>query len=129
VALVQQLRVTLPNLPGALANLCTELAKVAVNISAIQANVAKQSGSVRLLVSHLDTAKKVCDQMGWKYVEEPAVTVHVPERPGALGRITRKLAASGINVEYIYGSIERGSKRAMVVLGVSDAEKASQVFK
>jgi hypothetical protein len=129
VALVQQLRVQLPNLPGALANLCTELAKVAVNISAIQAYEARQTGTVRLLVSHLDTAKRVCDVQGWKYAEEPAVAVHIAERPGSLGKITRKLAAGGVNVEYIYGSIERGSKRAMIILGVSDAEKASQLIK
>ena len=129
MALVQQLRVTLPNLPGALANLCTELAKVAVNISAIQAFEARQSGTVRLLVSHMDTAKRVCDQMGWKCSEEAAVAVHIAERPGSLGKITRKLAAGGINVEYVYGSIERGSKRAMIVLGVSDVAKASQMIK
>jgi hypothetical protein len=129
VPLVQQLRVTLPNLPGALANLCTELAKVAVNIFAIQVFEAKQTGTVRLLVSHLDTAKRVCEQMGWKYAEEPALAVHVAERPGSLGKVTRKLAAGGVNVEYIYGSIERGSKRAMVVLGVSDLDKAAQLIK
>src|SRR6266446_1398108 len=54
----------LENRPGSLAELCTELAKVAVNIQAVQASEGKPIVSVRLLVSHWDTAKKVCERMG-----------------------------------------------------------------
>jgi hypothetical protein len=84
-------------------------------------------GSVRLLVSQLDTAKGVCDAMGVKYVEEQVLAVNINDRPGALGKVTRKLAEKGINVEYLYGSIEKGSKRALIVMGVTDVEAAARV--
>ena len=35
--------------------------------------------------------------------------------------------AEGINIEYLYGTIDRGSKRALIVLGVSDVEAAARV--
>jgi len=53
--------------------------------------------------------------------------VKVGDRPGALGRITRKLAEKGINIEYLYGTIEKGAKQALIVMGVSDLEAAARV--
>jgi hypothetical protein len=127
VAIVQQLKVTLENKPGALAELCTELAKRAVNILAIEAWEGKASTPVRLLVSQVEAAKAVCAGMGLKIAEEQALALKVGDRPGALGRVTRKLAEKGINIEYLYGTIDRGSKRALIVLGVSDVEAAARV--
>jgi hypothetical protein len=129
MAIAKQLVVMLENRPGALAELCTELAKVAVNIQAIQATEAKPIMSVRLLVGQPDTAKKVCERMGLKYVEESILTVLVGNRPGALGRITRKLANAGINIEYLYGSIDKSTKRALILCGVSDIEAASRIIR
>jgi len=61
VAVAKQLVVIVENRHGTLAELCSELARVAVNIQAIQASEAKPIMSVRLLVSEPDTAKKVCE--------------------------------------------------------------------
>ena len=127
MVVVQQLKVTLENKPGALAELCSELAKRAVNIYAIEAWEGKASSPVRLLVNQVETAKGVCAALGLKFVQEQALAVKVGDRPGALGRITRKLAEKGINIEYLYGTIGRGSKRALIVLGVSDVEAAARL--
>lgn len=125
--IAKQLTVLLENRPGAVAQLCSELAKVAVNIHAIQSGEGKPVVPVRLLVSHLDTAKKVCDSLGLQYAEQDVVAVLVGNRPGALGKITRKLGEKGINIEYLYGTIDKGAKQAMIVLGVSDVEAAARV--
>jgi hypothetical protein len=127
VSIVKQLVVTVDNRPGALAVLCSELAKVAVNIEAVQAGEAGPISPVRLIVSHVDVAQKVCERLGLRSVVEPALAVGLGHRPGSLGRVMRKLAAKGINVEYVYGTIEKGTKRALVIMGVSDLEAASRV--
>jgi len=127
VAIVKQLNVTLDNRAGALAQLCSELAQRAVNITAILASDTRPSGSVRLLVNQLDAAKTVLGEMGLKFTEEQALAVNVGDRPGSLGKLTRKLAEKGINIEYAYGSIEKGSTHALIVMGVSDVEAASRV--
>jgi len=127
MAVVKQLTVTLENRPGTLARLSSELARMAVNIGAISVCQAGSSGPVRLLVSNLEVAGKVCDSLGLPYVVEDALAVVMGHRPGALGRLTRKLAEKGINVNYLYGSILKGSKRALVVLGVSDLARANEI--
>jgi len=112
--------------PGVLAQICSELAKVAVNITAIMA--AKEQApthTIRVVADPHAAAKKVLDSLHLSYTEEAAVAASLSDRPGALGRTTRKLADAGININYVYGSIVKGGEKALVVLGVSDTEKAA----
>lgn len=129
MATVRQLTVMLENRPGALAELCSELARLAVNIVAIQASEARPLGPVRLVVNRLEVAKRVCDALRLKYVEEDVLAAHLGDRPGSLGKVTRKLAEKGINIEYVYGSIEKGAKRALIVMGVSNVEAAARIVR
>ena len=74
------------------------------------------------------TARSVLEKMGLRYREEEAVAVRVSDRPGALGRLTRKLGDAGVNITYAYGSIVKGAAdRALIVLGVSDVKKADEL--
>ena len=129
MAIVKQLTVILENRPGVLAELCSELAKLAVNINAIHVSDAKPLSPVRMVVSRQDVAKRVCDALKLKYVEEEVLAVKVGDRPGSLGRITRKLAEKGINVDYAYGSIAKGSSQALIVLQVSDIAAAGRLIR
>ena len=129
MSLASQLTFQMENERGALAALCSELAKVAVNITAIQVPEQRGLASVRIVATPVETAKKVLEKMGYKYREEAVLTAHLPERPGALGKLTRKLTEKGIDILYCYGTIERGSERAMVILGVSDPQLASEIVK
>lgn len=128
MAVVKQLRIAIKNRPGALAELCTELAKRAVNISAIQANESAPD-MIRLVATPLDVAKRVCVDMNLEICEELAIAAHLADRPGSLGRLTRKLAEKNINIEYVYGSIGKSAERALVVIGVSNVEAAARLLK
>lgn len=128
MAMAKQLTMMLENRPGKLAELASELARVAVNITALMLTDAKPVGPVRMVVSNPDAARKVCCALGLTVAEEDVLAVKVSDKPGALGKITRKLADKGINVEYAYGSIVKGADRAMIVLGVSDLRAAEKVL-
>jgi hypothetical protein len=129
VAIVKQLTVVLDNRPGSLARLCSELAKLAVNISAIHATEGNPVGPVRMVVSNIGVAERVCDALGLKYFEDDVLAAHVGDRPGSLGKLTRKLAEKNINIDYVYGSIEKGASRALLILGVSDVEAAARLLR
>jgi hypothetical protein len=129
VPVVTQLSVMVENRRGALAEICTKLAEKAVNISGLMAPEQPGRAPVRLVVNHLDTAKKVFDQLRLKYTEEQVLDVRVSDRPGALGKITRKLADNGVDIRFAYATILKGAGHANIVLGVSDIEAASKVVK
>ncbi len=126
MARVTQLLVLAEHKAGSLAHICSELAKVAVNITAIMA-AHDQPGGIRMVATPVATAKKVFDQLGIAYKEEDAIGVRLGDRPGALGKVTRKLADNGVNILYAYGSIVKGENRALIVMGVSDIAKAEKL--
>ena len=127
--IVNQFSVLLENRPGSLAETCSALAAKAVNIEAIMASDVRGWGTVRLVVNHEDTGRKVLESMGLKFTEEKVLAVRLSDRPGALGRVTRKLAEHEVNIDYIYGSIEKGSPKALIVMAVSDLKKAVHLLK
>jgi len=130
MAVAKQLSVMLENKRGALAEICSELARVAVNILALMAPDQAGIAPVRLVVNSAEAARKVLDKLGVKYTEEEVLAVRVSDRPGALGRLTRKLADHDINVKYAYGSIVKNAcKEALIVLVVSDVAAAAKLVK
>ena len=126
MAKITQLMIRVENKPGSLAYICSELAKVAVNITAIMASRDEAEG-IRIVATPHATARKVLDSLKIPYREEDAVAVRLSDRPGALGKVTRKLADKGININYAYGSIVKGEGRALIIMGVSDVNKAADL--
>ena len=129
MAVAKELSVMLENKPGALAELCSRLAEKAVNILGLMAPEQAGTAPVRLVVNHVDTAKKIFDQLGIKYTEHDVLNVPLSDKPGALGKLTRKLADHNVNVKYAYGTILKGAGKANVILGVSDVDAASKYVK
>ena len=129
VTVTTQITVLVENRPGALAELCTKLAEKAVNILGLM--VPDQSGfaPVHMVVNSQEAAKKVFDRMGLKYTEEGVLAVRLSDKPGALGKLTRKLADHQIDVKYAYGTILKGAGKAMVILAVSDLDAATELTK
>ena len=126
MAKITQLMIRVENKPGSLAHICSELAKVAVNITAVMASQDEKEG-IRIVATPHATARKVLDSLKLPYREEDAVAVRLSDRPGALGKVTRKLADKGININYAYGSIVKGEGRALIIMGVSDVNKAADL--
>ncbi len=129
MAVTKQLSVMVENKRGALAELCTKLAEKAVNILGLMVPEQLGEAPVRLVVNSVDAAKKVFDGMGLKYSEQDVVSAHLSDRPGALGKLTRKLADHQIDIQYAYGSILKSAGEAVVILGVSDVAAAAKVAK
>jgi len=129
MAVAKQFSVMLENRRGVLAELCSELAKVAVNIRALMVPDEERVAAVRLVVNDVAGAERVFQKLGVKYNQEDVIAAHLTDRPGALGKLTRKLADHNVDVKYAYGSIVQGSERAMIVLAVSDVEAAAKVAK
>ena len=127
--IAQQISVKMKNERGALAQLCSEMAKVAVNIKALLVPDQTGEAPVRFLADNVETAGKVLTDLGLQYTTEEVIAARMSDRPGSLGRITRKLAEHGIDIRYAYGSVAKGTKEAVIALAVSDVRAAAKVIK
>lgn len=122
---IKELFVVVENRPGAVAELCELLAKGRINIEAIGVfqDVAKLS------VTGMERAKSILAKHDYQVEIREVLKLEVDNKPGAFAALTSKLATTGINIHYCYGTVARGQKKASVILDVSDVERALQVLK
>jgi len=121
----KQFTVALENKPGELARLCRKLAKEKVNIEAISVINTQEMGLVRLVANNQAKAGSVLKN--YNSAKEDVLLLTIPNRPGELESIAKKLAAEKINIEYTYGSSPRDGE-AVLVLKVDDLAKAMEIL-
>jgi hypothetical protein len=92
-----------PHSKGSLAKLAEELGREKINIEGLCA--VEQNGSIifHLLTTDKPATKRVIDMVGYKVTNEAEVIVErIEDRPGTLGKVTRRLADAGINLTTVY---------------------------
>ena len=124
-----QLALFLENTPGTLAAVCDELAKADINILALTVSDTVDHSVVRMIVSDTDKALNIFEEHGTLVVENEVLLVEIDNKPGSLSRISHELAEAEINIEYAYLATGNGSGPGLMVLRLSDAEKALGLLK
>jgi hypothetical protein len=117
-----ELTLRLQNSPGALARVCDLLAAEAINVSALMLD---PSGAMRLIVDNPTHATGVLRERHYEVVERPVLFVQLGNRAGAFASVARMLAASGINLDYVYATVPDNQPNAAIVVGVPDAMRAA----
>ena len=123
----KQLSVRVENRPGTLAHVARVLGDAKVNILAFLTSTLGAEGSVQVVVDNVNKAKKALEGAGLAYTESDVLHVELPNVPGALGSFAGKLAAKEINITSGYQTTVKGSRKASVVLAVSDLDTAARV--
>ena len=124
----RQLSVTLENVSGQLERLCRVLAQAGVNIRGLSVSDATDLSTIRLLVSDPPAAQKALKQAGLAVLAQDVLVLDLEDRPGALEAIAAHLGAARVNIQYIYGSGDRGRGKTVLVLKVDDADLAAQTL-
>ncbi|OLB95888.1 MAG: amino acid-binding protein [Chloroflexi bacterium] len=119
----KQLTISVSDQPGRLGEIGAALGAKKVNIRALMATTEGGRGAVRIVVDKTAAAKKICSSMGWDASEDEVLAVTLTDNPGTLGKVSKKLGAAGVNIEYVYAG-PGGGKRATVYMGVSDIKAA-----
>jgi hypothetical protein len=115
--------------PGVLANVASVLGNAGVNIKAFSAPEVTGTGKLRLLVADLDGARAALKAAKTKFVEETALVLSLENKPGALNEVADLLTKNRINIRCGYCTPSREGKRAIVVLTVSNTEKALTILR
>lgn len=127
MAKVKQLIVSCENRPGSLAHIAKVLGDAKVNILGFLTTTSGTEGSVQLVADNPNKTKKALERAGLSYTEQAALQVELPNLPGALASFAAKLVAKEVNITSGYLTSTKGSKKASLVLSVSDLEKATRI--
>lgn len=124
---VKHLVFTLPNKVGLLSEVSGILAKAKVNINAICAYEMEDKAIFILAPDSPVRATKALMPLGAEITEEEALAVEMPNRPGELEKVAKKLADAGININLIYGTTGTG-KTPTCFFKTADNKKAIRLI-
>ncbi len=128
VQITKQLAIFLENKPGTLARVCDALADAGINIHAISTSDTVDHTVMRMVVSDPRKALHVFEERGTLVVEDDVLLVEGRNEPGSLARIAHALANANVNIEYAYCATAPTQETGLLVLRVSDAQKALKVL-
>jgi len=123
----KQLSVSVENRPGTLAHVAKVLGDAKVNILAFLTTTSNTEGAVHVVVDHVEKARGALDREKLPFTEADVLHFELPNKAGALASFAGKLAAQEINITLGYQTSVKGSKKANIVLAVSDVEKADRI--
>src|SRR2546427_1234352 len=123
----KQFSVSHENRPGMLAEIAKTLGDQKINILSCFTTTSGTEGTTHLLVDNVNKAKKALAAAQLSYTEADVLHVELPNKPGALGRFAMKLADSNISFSSGCGTGRKSSKKIIVVLAVSDLDKAGRI--
>jgi len=119
----KELKVRIPDRPGALGEIAGALAEKKVNLVAVNAWIEGTDGIIRLVVDKTAAAKKVLAARGLSVEEHDVLAMVLADKPGALAEKAAKLGRAGVNITHVFVGTG-GARKATVFLGVSDLAAA-----
>ena len=118
--MAKDLMVLLVDSPGKLAVMGEALGKAGVNIEGLFGAPAGGGAALHVLVEDAPAARRALEAAKFQvYSERDVLILPEQDRPGELGRICRKIADAGVNIELVYLATN-----TRLVLGVDNLENA-----
>ena len=121
---MKDVAIALDNRPGALAEMGDALGSAGVSIEGGGAFVVDGRGVAHFLFEDGAAARNALEAAGITVLEEREVLVQRlnQAQPGQLGKITRRMAEAGVNIEVLYSDHDH-----QLILVVDDVEKGRAV--
>jgi len=124
-----QISIFLENRKGRLYEVCSLLGKHKINIRALTVAESEQFGILRIVVDKPEETAAILKKNGFVASLTEIVAVEVADKPGGLAEILKVFSQSNINVEYMYGFVEKKSDKAMLVFRFDEPDKAIALLK
>jgi hypothetical protein len=125
---ITQLSIFLENKEGRLAEICNILGKNQINIRALSIAENEGFGILRMVVNEPEKAMAALKAKDIVCNITEIVAVEVADQPGGLAKVLDVLHHNKINVEYMYGFVEKFSENALLVFRFDDTDKAIKVL-
>ncbi len=126
---IKQISIFLENVEGRLYRVSSLLGEKDINIRAITIGESGGVGILRIIVNKPEDAVNILKQNGFVAQVADIVAIEVEDRPGGLADILKVLYENNLNVEYLYGFIEKFCDKALVAVRFNDPDNAIKILK
>lgn len=126
---ITQISVFLENRKGRLYEVCSILGDAGINIRALTIAETESFGVLRMVVDKPSEAADLFRKKGITANMTDVVAAEVPDTPGGLANVLKTLSDNDVNVEYMYGFVEKQSENALLVFRFDNPERAAQVLR
>ena len=117
---LKDLTIELEEKVGSVAAAAEALGKAGVNIEGICGFAVGGKGVGHVLVADAGKARQALQAAGARVTgEQDALVLNIEDRPGSLGKLTRKIADAGVNLNTVYLATN-----TRIVIAAKDLEKA-----
>jgi len=125
---ITQISVFLENRQGRLYDVCSLLGNNNVNIRALTIAETESFGVLRIVVDKSELAIRLLRDNHFVANFTDVIAIEVPDKPGGLASILKVLAENDVNIEYMYGFVEKFSDKALLVMRFEDTDFAQQIL-
>jgi hypothetical protein len=124
---VKQIQFMMSDRPGRLSEITAALAAAKVNINNICAYGMQNEATFMLTVDSNAKAKKALAPLGVEIKENDVIIVEMPNKPGELQKVAKKIGDAGINIIYAYGT-SAGGRSGNCIFATSDDAQAIKLI-
>ncbi len=117
---INQISVFLENKSGRLADVTKVLADGEINLRAMTIADTADFGILRLIVNNPEKAAKILEDNGFTIRITKVLGIEIEDKPGGLHKIMELFKENGLNIEYLYASLENKNNKAVVIFKVED---------
>ena len=125
---IKQISVFMENKPGTMSKVTDALGNSGIDGRAASLADTQDFGILRMIVSDTDKAVKALAESGYVASVCDVFAAEVPDRPGAMTELMKKVAETGLNLEYMYAFVSPETKDAYIVLRIKDIESAEKAL-
>ncbi|OGX28044.1 MAG: hypothetical protein A2705_04680 [Omnitrophica WOR_2 bacterium RIFCSPHIGHO2_01_FULL_52_10] len=115
--LARQLMVRGEDEIGMLAQITRVISKSDINLVALCAYSIGNNVAVMFVTDDNNEAKRILAAKGYDVQEEEVILLSIDNQPGALQKVTDKIAEAGIDLTLVYGSVDESAavNRSVVI--------------
>ena len=125
---INQISVFLENKSGRLADVTKALADSDINLRAMTIADTADFGILRLIVNNPEKAAQILEENGFTIRITKVIGIEIDDKPGGLHKIMELFKENGLNIEYLYASLENKNKKAVVIFKVEDVDLGLKII-
>ena len=125
---IKQISIFLENTAGRIADVTKVLKDNGVNLRAIMIADTADFGILRIITEDSQKALEVLTNARYTTRTTDVLGVLIKDEVGALYNVMSLFQTNGINIEYLYASLEKTDNTAVVIFKVEDVEKGLKVI-